>query len=78
MLLGVKKGQKIAGPAMLAINQLVKIIIPHVRYRYIEMSWTLEDNLAVNQLIQRGGGELHKRYRVYRKGLNPEAGGGGH
>ena len=73
LMLGVRKGQNMAGPAMLALNQLVRTIVTHPVYRYIEMSWTLEDNLAVNQLIENGGGRRYKRYRVYRREIAPGA-----
>jgi GNAT superfamily N-acetyltransferase len=34
-----------------------------------ELSWTLEDNHAINDSIKAMGAELYKKYRVYRKGL---------
>jgi hypothetical protein len=71
LMLGVAKGQNMAGPVMLALNQLVRIIVTHPVYQYIEMSWTLEDNTAVNQLIENGGARLYKRYRVYRREITP-------
>lgn len=44
-------------------------------YEYGELSWTLEDNGAVNALIKLCGGSIYKRYRIYEKSLkaSPDA-----
>ncbi|HDD53130.1 MAG TPA: N-acetyltransferase [Thermosulfidibacter takaii] len=34
-----------------------------------ELSWTLEDNHAINSFIEKLGGELYKKYRIYEMGL---------
>ena len=39
-------------------------------YEWAELSWTLEDNAAVNTLIKLAGGKLYKTYRLYEKSLN--------
>jgi len=36
-------------------------------FRAAELSWTLEDNTLVNQLIQRAGGKRYKTYRVFER-----------
>ena len=36
-----------------------------------ELSWTLEDNYAINSFIERMGGELYKRYRIYEMAFTP-------
>jgi hypothetical protein len=36
-------------------------------YKRIEFSWILEDNIAVQRIIDMIGGRLYKRYRVYEK-----------
>jgi GNAT superfamily N-acetyltransferase len=38
-------------------------------YRRAELSWTLEDNDAINAGIEAAGGRHHKTYRVYEKPL---------
>lgn len=38
-------------------------------YEGAELSWVLEDNIQMNRIIQRIGGKLIKRYRVYEKEL---------
>lgn len=34
-----------------------------------ELSWTLEDNIKINKTIEKFGGVLYKRYRVFRKDI---------
>jgi hypothetical protein len=34
-------------------------------YRWCEMSWILEDNVMMNRILQRLGGEVYKTYRIY-------------
>lgn len=36
-------------------------------YKYIELSWILENNLMMNRDIQRLGGQVYKTYRIYQK-----------
>ncbi len=38
-------------------------------YQWGELSWTLEDNHAINHAIQGMGGHVYKKYRVYEKAL---------
>ena len=38
-------------------------------YKRCEMSWILEDNVMMNRIIQRIGGEVYKTYRIYEMGL---------
>ena len=38
-------------------------------FKFVEGSWVLEDNAAVDDLIEDFGGEACKRYRLYRKDL---------
>ena len=39
-------------------------------YTGAELSWTLEDNSAVNRTIEAVGGRRYKTYRVYEKELD--------
>lgn len=36
-------------------------------YRQLEFSWILEDNIAVQRIVELVGGALYKRYRIYEK-----------
>jgi hypothetical protein len=38
-------------------------------YKKVEFSWILEDNRAVQRIIELMGGRLYKRYRIYEKQL---------
>ncbi|MCU0770699.1 MAG: GNAT family N-acetyltransferase [Verrucomicrobia bacterium] len=38
-------------------------------FKRVESSWILEDNTAVQRVIQLFGGEVYKRYRLYGKGV---------
>ncbi len=38
-------------------------------YERCEMSWILEDNVMMNRIIQRIGGEVYKTYRIYEMDL---------
>ena len=40
-------------------------------YRGGELSWTLEDNHAINSFIEKLGGKLYKKYRIYEAPLKP-------
>jgi hypothetical protein len=37
-----------------------------------EMSWILEDNKAMIKPIQRVGGTLYKKHRIYERACQPE------
>ncbi len=72
-LMGVRqKYQKTRlGPALafLTIGALYK---PAYRYKMeqIEMSWILEQNQATRNIIEKVGGQVSKRYRIFRKALS--------
>lgn len=38
-------------------------------FQVCEASWTLEDNVAVNRLIESLGGQVYKTYRIYERAL---------
>jgi GNAT superfamily N-acetyltransferase len=38
-------------------------------YKWIEMSWILENNEPTNRVVRLLGGEVYKTYRVYEKRL---------
>ncbi len=39
------------------------------RYKRAELSWVFEDNMASRKLIESGGAEIYKTYRIYEKAL---------
>ena len=38
-------------------------------YQQVEMSWILEDNTRMRNMIESLGGRVYKRYRMYEKQL---------
>jgi hypothetical protein len=69
MMLGVPKGIRRAGFALVALNQIVRAFEADKRFESMEMGWTLEDNQDINRLLLHGGSQPYKRYRILRKDL---------
>ena len=42
----------------------------HPEFRSLEGSWVLEDNTAINDLIEDFSGRITKRYRLYRREID--------
>lgn len=71
-LLGIKKeyrGVKRYGALSLALITQMAKNGREAGYEWGELSWTLEDNVAVNLQIKVFRGEKYKRYRIYEKVL---------
>ena len=66
MLLGVKKEFRNKGVEALLFREGFE---PVKKYRRVEFSWILEDNIPVQRTIEMLGGELYKKYRIYEKKL---------
>ena len=68
MVLGVKKGYRFRG---VEIAMIAKLLDAGLKRGYYggELSWTLEDNHAINSIIERFGGRLYKKYRIFEKAL---------
>lgn len=52
--------------------QLIGAIWPasvELRFRWVELSWILEDNLPMCRILERLGARAYKTYRIYGKGL---------
>jgi hypothetical protein len=52
--------------------QLIGSVLPanaDFGFRWIELSWILEDNLPMRRILERLGARAYKTYRVYGKGL---------
>jgi hypothetical protein len=73
-LMGVRKKFQNTrlGPA-LAFLTIQALHQPSLRHRLerVELSWILEENQAMRNIIERIGGRVSKRYRMYRKELSP-------
>jgi hypothetical protein len=72
LLLGVKKeyrGTILGGLSILLYTEMLKRALEHNHVRWGELSWTLEDNAAINKGIEFMGGKKYKTYRIYEKEL---------
>ena len=58
------------GPA-LAFMVIDAVCAPAAKHgiREVEMSWILEDNMGMRNIIESIGGKAYKRYRIYGKEL---------
>jgi len=69
-MFGIKEKYRQMGLPMLAFHHIYEVVREKKRYRYMEMGWTLEDNKAINSLIEEAGAKSYKKYRIFRKTLS--------
>ncbi|EMS81599.1 hypothetical protein [Desulfotignum phosphitoxidans] len=69
-MLGIKEKYRQLGLPMLAFHHIYEVVRNKAKYRYMEIGWTLEDNDAVNSLIEEAGAKMHKKYRIFSKSLS--------
>ncbi len=64
MILGVKKEYRNYGiDALLYLKSFEGM--KNKRYKRVELSWVLEDNIAVHRIAHHFGAKVYKRYRIY-------------
>ncbi|MBF0233530.1 MAG: acyl-CoA N-acyltransferase [Desulfamplus sp.] len=68
-MFGIKEKYRQMGLPMLAFHHIYEVVRKKEKYRYMEMGWTLEDNEAINSLIEEAGAKQYKKYRIFRKSL---------
>jgi GNAT superfamily N-acetyltransferase len=68
LLLGIKKEYRNRGVDALLFREGFKGV-KNGGYKRVEFSWILEDNIAVQRLVEMIGGKLYKRYRIYEKDI---------
>jgi len=68
LALGIKKEFRNRGLELLLINQAIESARIS-KWKYGEMSWTLENNAKINKTIESVGGTRYKTYRLYSKKL---------
>lgn len=71
-LMGVRRDVESPFMAAMAPFLVIEAIRSHavkLRYRSAELSWILEDNVAMKRMIEAVGGKPYKTYRVYQKPL---------
>ena len=68
LLLGIKKDYRNKGVDAILFREGFKGI-KKGRYKRVEFSWILEDNIPVQRIVEMIGGKLYKQYRIYEKKL---------
>ncbi len=69
MLFGIKEKYRLMGLPLLLLDYMLEQCKKHPYFTSVEGSWSLEDNVAVNDMMEDFGGVMTKRYRIYRKEL---------
>lgn len=68
LLLGIKKEYRNKGVDALLFREGFKAL-KKGGYKRAEFSWILEDNIAVQRIVEMVNGRLYKKYRIYEKEL---------
>ena len=68
MAIGFKKEAHKLGLPIVAFDYYNKVVRAK-GIQYMDLSWTLEDNHAINQYAKEMGGNQYKRYRIFRREL---------
>jgi hypothetical protein len=70
LLLGIKTEYRHKGVDALMFREgFMSIREKYKRFKRVEFSWILEDNIPVQRLVEMIGARLYKKYRVYEKRL---------
>lgn len=67
MLFGIREEFRLLGLPLLLLDYMLEQARRHPEFQQVEGSWVLEENLAINDLIEDFSGRITKRYRLYRK-----------
>lgn len=67
LLFGIKEEFRLMGLPLLLLDFMFAQARKRPDFSWVEGSWSLEDNIAINDLIEDFGGVLTKRYRIYRR-----------
>ncbi len=70
LLFGIKKEYRLMGLPLLVLDFMLNKLKTNPEIQSVEGSWSLEENVAINDLIEDFGGILTKRYRIYRQELD--------
>jgi hypothetical protein len=66
LIFGIKEEYQQLGFPMLAFHHIFEVVRKKEKYRYLELGWTLEENEAINSLIEEVGAKKYKKYRIFR------------
>ncbi len=67
MLFGIREKFRLLGLPLLLFDYMLAQAKASPDFKWVEGSWVLEDNSAVDDLIEDFGGRITKRYRLFRK-----------
>ena len=67
ILFGIREEFRLMGLPLLLLDYMLEKARQKPDFQWVEGSWVLEDNVAVNELIEDFSGRLTKRYRIYRR-----------
>lgn len=67
ILFGIREEFRLMGLPLLLLDFMLEKARQKPDFQWVEGSWVLEDNVAVNELIEDFSGRLTKRYRIYRR-----------
>lgn len=68
VLFGFKQRYQGLGLPIVAFEHINRVL-REKKARYLELGWNLEDNDDINQFDREVGGEVYKKYRIFRKNL---------
>ena len=71
MLFGILPPYRLQGLPMLLLDRMLALAASKPGLEWVEGSWVLEDNAAIDELIEDFGGQIAKRYRIYRRDFMP-------
>lgn len=67
MLFGILPEYRLLGLPLLLLDAMLATAKRRPDFQWVEGSWVLEDNVAIDDLIEDFSGHLVKRYRIYRR-----------
>ncbi|WP_165064720.1 hypothetical protein [Desulfovibrio sp. ZJ200] len=70
ILFGIKEEFRLMGLPLLLLDFMLEKARRNPDFQWVEGSWVLEDNVAVNDLIEDFSGRITKRYRIYRREIS--------
>lgn len=70
MLFGIKEEFRLLGLPLLLLDYMLEKARNKPDFQWVEGSWVLEDNVAVDDLIEDFSGRITKRYRIYRREIS--------
>jgi GNAT superfamily N-acetyltransferase len=69
LTMGVKQDYRKFGLASILYQRCHQNILKYPKYKDIEMSWILEDNLNMNKPLIRMNAKPYRKYRIFEKGI---------